>query len=54
MRSLPAPARLSLAAAFTAAAHAGGLTPPALAITLTPRSTTAGSTLSIAPTKSRA
>ena len=31
-----------------------GFTPPALAMTRTPRSATAGSTLSIAPTKSRA
>ena len=32
----------------------GGFTPPALAMTLTPRSNTAGNTLSTAPTKSRA
>ena len=35
-------------------AHATGFTPPAFAITFTPRSATAGSTLSIAPMKSRA
>ena len=40
--------------AVTASAHATGFTPPALAITLTPRSTTAVKTLSIAPRKSRA
>jgi hypothetical protein len=42
------------ATSSTASAQALGFTPPAFAITRTPRSTTAGSTLSMAPTKSRA
>ena len=42
------------ATASAASAQARGFTPPALAMTFTPRPTTAGRTLSMAPRKSRA